>query len=315
VAPPHPFADLASLAAFAARVARHAEPGVLTGGAAPLTVEPGLRALDVGEARVEYVVLGESLPADAPAVVILHGGNCSADDWSAIAPRLARRYRVIVPDGLVHPLDPWRIWLLLDHLGVDRAGFIAHSAGGMVWRTMYRLQSHRVSGLCAIDTQGPGKTINARELPHDRFSPPSAAVYAARRDAMQALKPHHRGDYPSDVNLAARNVAYRRALMSADARAATRPAPRALESFAGPLPTAPAPLSDEGKFITCPVQIFHTGRGKLGPEDLTPAWIDQNIQARDVEYIVIRETSHWPWLEDPAGFLSRLEPFLARRVR
>ena len=63
------------------------------------------------------------------------------------------------------------------------------------------------------------------------------------------------------------------------------------------------------------MQVFHTGRGKLSPEDITRDWIRQHIQARDVEYVVTRETSHWPWLEDAAGFLALLEPFLERAVR
>src|SRR5688500_14671024 len=41
--------------------------GLLTGGATPLTVEPGLRALDIGGARVEYVLLGD---ATSPPLVI-----------------------------------------------------------------------------------------------------------------------------------------------------------------------------------------------------------------------------------------------------
>ncbi len=65
-------------------------------------------------------------------------------------------------------------------------------------------------------------------------------------------------------------------------------------------------------FITCPVLVFHTGRGKLGPEEISREWIDQNIQAGDVEYAVINESGHWPWHEQQPWFLSRLEPFLAR---
>ena len=299
----------ADLDALAFRAARYTEASILTGGATPLTVEPGLRALDLGGTRIEYVALGSP---KAPPVVILHGGRCSADDWSAIGPILAERYRVIIPDALVYPLDAWHMWLLLDHLGVQRPTFIGHSFGGNCWRAMYRLRPDRVAGYSGIDTQGPGKTTNARELPNDRFSPQSAAVYAQRYESMQALKPHHRGDFPSDVNIAIRNVAYTRALMTPAQRAATRPAPRSVETRSDPVPTPPIPISDEGKFITCPVQVFHTGRGKLGPEDISPEWIEQNIQARDVDYVVIRETSHWPWLEDRDAFLGLLEPFLAR---
>ena len=283
--------------------------GLLTGGAAPLTVEPGLSALDIGTRRVEYVVLGE---ASAPPVVILHGGSCSADDWSNVAPVLAERYRVVVADGLVHPFDPWRLWLLLDHLGIERASFIAHSAGGMMWRAMYRLQPERVSGVVSIDTQGVGQTIVVRLWPNERFSAEAATLYERHRDEMEALKPQHRGDYPSEVNIAARNVAYGRQQMTPEERGLTRPAPRVVESFPGSVPAAPQPISDEGKFITCPVLVIHTGRGKLGPEDISTEWVEENIQARDVQYEVIREASHWPWLEQPEWFLELVRPFLAR---
>src|SRR5688572_29277564 len=195
---------------------------LLTGGATPLTVEPGLRALDVGEGRVEYALLGD---AGAPPVVILHGGSCSADDWSNVAPALAESYRVVVADGLVHPFDPWRLWLLLDHVGIERATFIVHSAGGMMWRAMYRLQPKRVSGVVSIDTQGVGQTIVVRLWPNERFSAEAAALYERRRGEMEALKPQHQGDYPSEVNIAARNVAYGRQQMTPEQRAATRPRP------------------------------------------------------------------------------------------
>ncbi|HET7769872.1 MAG TPA: alpha/beta hydrolase [Chloroflexota bacterium] len=283
--------------------------GLLTGGATPLTVAPGLRALEIGAHRVEYVLLGEE---SAPPLVILHGGSCSADDWSNVAPVFAARHRVVVADGLVHPFDPWRLWLLLDHLGIERAPFIVHSAGGMTWRAMYRLQPHRVSGVVSIDTQGVGNTIVVRLWPHERFSPQAAAMYERRRAEMEALKPQHQGDYPSDVNIAIRNVAYHRHTLTPEQRAATRPAPRLVERYAGPVPSAPALIPDDGKFIACPVLVIHTGRGKLGPEDISAEWIEQNIQAKDVQYEVIREASHWPWLEQPEWFLQLVSPFLDR---
>lgn len=272
----------------------------------PLTVDPGLDALEIDGQRAEYCQLGRG-----PAVVILHGGRCSADDWSNIAPRLARRYQVVLPDGLVHGLDPWRIWLLLDHLRVERAVLIGHSAGGMCLRAMYRLRPDRVQGVVGIDTQGVGKTIMARDLPHTRFSPPAAALYERHRAMMEQLLPQHRGDYPSVVNVERRLLAYRRAAMSLAELAATRPPPHPAVRLSGASPP-PEPIPDTGKFVTCPTLVFHTGRGKLGPEDVSRQWIEENIQAADVKYVVIREASHWPWLELPEWFLSKLEPFLAR---
>ncbi|MGI8423628.1 MAG: alpha/beta fold hydrolase [Chloroflexota bacterium] len=245
--------------------------------------------------------------------MLVHGGNCSADDWTNIAPRLAQRYRLILPDGLVHPLDPWRIWLLLDHLGVEDATLVGHSAGGPVVVMMYRLQPQRVRSLVTIDSDAVGPTTMARLLPHDRFSPYAAALYEKRREAMAQLKPHHQGDYPSEVNISHRLVAYERARMSPEERARSRPAPRSVLIIAN-APPSPEPIPDIGPFIARPLLVFHTGRGKLGPEDVSLEWITNNIRAADVEYVVIRESSHWPWHELPEWFLSRLEPFLARTL-
>jgi pimeloyl-ACP methyl ester carboxylesterase len=242
--------------------------------------------------------------------VLLHGGRCSADDWSNVAPRLAGRHRLVLPDGLVHPLDPWRTWLLLDHLGIERTVLVGHSAGGMCLRMMYRLQPHRVCGIVGIDTQGVGKTIVAREWPQERYSPEAAALYERHRAAMERLRPDHRGDYPSTVSIERRLLAYERAQMTPEQLAHTRPAPRVVGQIAAPPP--PVPIPDSGKFITCPTMVVHTGRGKLGPEHVSQAWIDANIQARDVTYVVIREAGHWPWLEQRESFLSVLEQFLAR---
>lgn len=268
--------------------------------------ELALHAVEFGARRVEYAAVG-----DGPAVVILHGGNCSADDWANITPRLAQRYRLILPDGLVCPLDPWLIWLLLDHLGVTTAALVGHSAGGSTAREMYRLQPQRVRAFTNIDSQATGGTIRARDLPDDRFSPQAAALYEQHRAEMLQLREDHRGDYPSPVNIEKRLRAYRRIAMTPAERAQTRPPPSPVHRAASP-PPAPVPILDDGKFIACPVQVFHTGREKLGPEDISPEWIDQNIQARDVDYVVIREVSHWPWIEQPDLFLAHLEPFLAR---
>jgi pimeloyl-ACP methyl ester carboxylesterase len=244
---------------------------------------------------------------------MLHGGQCGADDWANITPRLAQYHRLILPDGLQYGIDPWRVWLLLDHLGIENVALVGHSAGGSHARQMYRLRPDRVWAFVCIDSKGAGNTMLARKLPNDRFSSEAAALYERNRAAMEQLRPPHRGDYPSQVTIERRLLAYRREAMTPEQRALTRtwPPPRLLDLGANP-PPAPEPIPATGKFIRCPTLVIHTGRGKLGPEDYTAKWTNEHIQARDVETAVIKECGHWPWLEQPEWFLSHVEPFLAR---
>lgn len=261
--------------------------------------------------RVEYYEHGSG-----PAVVMLHGGQCGADDWTNIVPRLAQSYRLIVPDGLVHPTVPWRVWLLLDHLGIRGAALIGHSAGGTHAAMMVRLQPKRVWAYVCIDSQGAGAVKLARKLPNTMFSPEAAALHERHRAEMEQLRPHHRGDYPSRTTIDKRMLAYRREAMTPEQRATTRtwPAPRRLD-IPGDSPPPPTPIADTGKFIECPTLAIHTGRGKLGPAEYPREWVDQTSHAKDVQTAVIRECGHWPWVEHPDWFLAQVEPFLARAAK
>ena len=263
------------------------------------------RELRVGPHRVEYVSVGRG-----PCLILVHGGSCSADDWANLIDPLSRSYHLILPDGLVHPLDPWALWLLADHLGARRAALIGHSAGGMTIRQMYRLAPQRVWALVSIDSAATGPLTLARKLPNDLYSPQAAALYARHRDQMQQLRPHHQGDYPSRITIERRMEAYRRSALTPEQRAKERAHTAGPPTVLTEAPPAPDPIADDGKFITCPTLVLHTGRGKLGPEDISSQWIDEHQQARDLQYVVIKEAGHWPWLEDRTRFLSLLEPFL-----
>lgn len=264
-----------------------------------------LSAIDVGDVAVEYHVVGAG-----PDVILLHGGSCAADDWETVAARLARRYRLFIPDGLVHPFDAWALWRVADHLGMGRAAIVGHSAGGSEARRMYRLAPQRVRSLVDIDGGGIGTLQLARKMPNDLFSPRAAAMYEQRRAAMEKLRPHHQGDYPSAATIERRMTAYARQAMTPPQRAATRPRLRHVGSIAYGSP--PPPVDEVGKFITCPALEIQTGRGKIKPGDVTDAYLAENMQAQDLQYELIVEAGHWPWLEDLDGFLAILEPFLAR---
>lgn len=280
-------------------------PAPLRGDAIPAVLTDALRSVRIGDATLEYCDLGEG-----PALLLLHGGQCTAADWSNIAPRLASQYRLIVTDHLVHPFNPWHIWQLLDFLGIREMAMIGHSRGGDWVKDIYRLRPSAVRGVGAIDGTGTGEVVLARLMPYERYSPEAAAMYELRREAMLQLRPHHQLDYPSQIAIDTRMNGYRRSRMTQEERAATRPP----STPVGVLDTVPAPemISDEGHFYKCPILVIQTGRGKMGPEDFSPEWIKANNYGDDVDFHVIKEAGHWIWLEQPELSLSLIEPFLAR---
>ncbi|HEU5473457.1 MAG TPA: alpha/beta fold hydrolase [Actinophytocola sp.] len=98
---------------------------------------------DVGELRLHYHEAG---PADAPPVVLLHGGGPGASGWSNFGrnlPFFAQRFRTLVVDqpgfGLSDKPDVTGQYFtfaadallgLLDKLGVQRAHLVGNSLGG-----------------------------------------------------------------------------------------------------------------------------------------------------------------------------------------
>jgi pimeloyl-ACP methyl ester carboxylesterase len=96
-------------------------------------------------ARLFYATFGDPTPA-RPPIVLIHGSTSTgANDWAAVAPRLAAAgYHVIVPDCRGHGQsdNPGRTYsfkemaadtaALIRALGYDAAHLIGHSNGGNV---------------------------------------------------------------------------------------------------------------------------------------------------------------------------------------
>src|SRR5437763_5744229 len=97
------------------------------------------RRLQVKGGRVRYLTGGEG-----PPLVLVHGLGGSAWNWTELAPLLARRHRVLVPDlpghggssalPAVSGLEPYadRVALVAEREGMLPAPVVGHSLGGMV---------------------------------------------------------------------------------------------------------------------------------------------------------------------------------------
>jgi pimeloyl-ACP methyl ester carboxylesterase len=97
------------------------------------------REVVVDGARLRYAISG-----DGPALVLLHGLGGTIENWRALAPALAERHRVLVPDlpghGHSEALPDARhldalvdaVFALAEAEEVERAVWIGHSLGGTV---------------------------------------------------------------------------------------------------------------------------------------------------------------------------------------
>jgi pimeloyl-ACP methyl ester carboxylesterase len=97
------------------------------------------RFADLKDVRLRYYVAGEGAP-----LVLVHGLGGAASNWVGVAPHLAERFRVLVPDLPGHAgssplpaaetLDPYaeRVRELAEHEGMLPAALVGHSFGGLV---------------------------------------------------------------------------------------------------------------------------------------------------------------------------------------
>jgi pimeloyl-ACP methyl ester carboxylesterase len=106
------------------------------------------------------------------ALLLIHGMAGSSATWSAIIPRLSKKYRVIAPDLLGHgmsakprgdySLGAFAVFLrdLLDELGVDRATVVGQSLGGGI--AMQFAHQHRdyCERLALIGSGGLGPDLS-----------------------------------------------------------------------------------------------------------------------------------------------------------
>jgi pimeloyl-ACP methyl ester carboxylesterase len=121
------------------------------------------RVVEVGGVRLAYQVSG---PSEAPPLVLLHALGKDAADWDAMAPVLARSWRVYAVDLRGHGRSDWpgeySLQLMrddlrgfLDALALDRVGLMGHSMGGIVAYLFAEEYPQRVDRLVLEDVPAP----------------------------------------------------------------------------------------------------------------------------------------------------------------
>ncbi|MDX2396036.1 4,5:9,10-diseco-3-hydroxy-5,9,17-trioxoandrosta-1(10),2-diene-4-oate hydrolase [Streptomyces sp. NPDC054904] len=131
-----------------------------------LTYENTSRTVKAGGLALHHHVAG---PADAPVVIMLHGGGPGASGWSnfgANLPHFAARFRTLLvdlpcygrsdkpePDCDYFTFSARAVVALMDELGIEEAHFIGNSLGG---GTAVRIALDHPERVAKLLLMGPG---------------------------------------------------------------------------------------------------------------------------------------------------------------
>ncbi len=167
----------------------------------------------------------EGGPASAETVVLLHGFGGDKDNWPMYGWRLARRYRVIIPDlpGFGgNSKDPdaeydaatqaARLLRFIDALQLERVHLGGNSMGGLIVLHFAMAFPQRVLSLALLNSAGVlGAQRSELELAADRGENPLTVSTAAEFDELLSFVMHKRVPLPGVVKqvLAENAIAHR----------------------------------------------------------------------------------------------------------
>ncbi|MFE9253245.1 alpha/beta fold hydrolase [Streptomyces sp. NPDC007088] len=263
-----------------------------------------------------------------PPLICLPGGPMRAGEYLGDLGGLNAHHRLLVPDlrgtgASAVPQDPasYRcdrlaedIEALRRHLGLDTADLLAHSAGANLAVRYLQAYGGRVDALVLVTP-----------------SPLAVGLHVTARERAAAVRPRRtRPWYPQAVAALGRIVAgeaseadwdaagplyYQRwdetarAHWEAEERQTNE---RAAEVFvsegAFDPPAARAVLAAR----TAPSLVLAGETDPGGGPALADAYTALLPRARPAETVVQRGAGHYPWLDDPDGFVSAVAGFLAR---
>jgi esterase len=241
-------------------------------------------------------------------VAILHGLFGSARNWAGIAQRLAGRYRVIAFDLRNHGTSPWADWM--DYAAMAEDVRMAMAAHG---HRRFALIGHSMGGKAAMVLALSDPDAVERLVVVDIAPMPMPAPFLGLIRAMRGLDLGtitRRRD--ADVALAdaipdpAERTFLLQSIVFDDGKPRWQLNLAALETA---LPTiAGFPSFPAGTHYDGPALFVGGGKSDLLPPSAAPE-IRSLFPRATIEWIA--DAGHWVHAEQPAGFLTLVEPFLA----
>jgi 2-hydroxymuconate-semialdehyde hydrolase len=260
------------------------------------------RSVDVGGSPVRVHELGAG-----PPVLLLHGSGPGTTGWGAwapVAPALATRHRVVVPDQAGFGATPapggarpgLRSWSaqaagLMDALELERYAVVGHSMGGAVALALAAAKPDAVTRVVGVGAMGAPMAL-----------PPALdRLWGARPGQARAVLEllFHDQARVTDTAVLVREAAI---AAGAGAFAPLFPAPR--NRWVRDLSLEPATLAA----IAVPVLLVHGAQDRITP--LRDAALPLLESLADVRLHAFGGCGHVPAIEHPDAFLRLLADFL-----
>ena len=247
---------------------------------------------DLPHVKLNFVARGSG-----PSVVFLHGLASHLDTWADQAARIEDRYQTIRVDLRGHgdsstPGGPWTIAdlardvaELLAHLGIERAHFVGHSAGGVVAVRLVLDRPELVASLCLVATAAECNQKAATEF-YLRWAE------TAEREGMRATLRQMGVKGEIDATTLGDPIGFARAS-------------RAIATL------YPEPLTPLLGGVHCPALILVGDKDWIGAGGAVKA----SRALAGSELVILPGQGHLPFLQDPEGFHARLIEFLDRQPR
>lgn len=263
------------------------------------------RRVDVGDTTLAVL---EGGPADAPAVVLLHGYTADRAVWQRFAKHLLRDHRVVVPElaghgasgftsgtGFSAPAQAERVAAVMGHLGIERAHVAGNSMGGFVAATLALAHPERVASLLLSDAVGVA-------------SPEPSEAELRIREGDNPFLLDDVADFPAFYAMTMARPPYVpgfvRAAIAADYVARRDDHEEIFTDLFGV-----ATLDDRLDEISVPTLVMWGEQDRLVHPSTAQVWADGIAGARTVTY---PDAGHMPMLELPGRAAADYRAFLAR---
>ncbi|QDK32948.1 alpha/beta fold hydrolase [Sphingomonas sp. IC081] len=274
--------------------------------------------------RLNYVDWGN---AEAPPLILQHGGRDHCRSWDWVAEELRRDWHVICPDLRGHGDSEWSpeghysmdamvydFAQLVHTLGHEKVTIVAHSLGGNVATRFTGLFPEKVDKLVNIEGLGPprhirqqmeerGVVVRMRQWIDDKRKAAgrSPRKYATRRDAYERMKEEN--SFLTDDQ--ARHLTIHGTNRNEDGTWSWK-----FDNYVNVWSAADMPTSDVidlWQAITCPILMLW-GKNSFAQSPSTDGRIDHFPTARLIEY---EDAGHWLHHDQFDRFMADVKAFLA----